>query len=64
MLNESCDIVGEENVGGGKDKDSKAVGESNAATDGVAGATSCVPNNWTYGRLETYLSGGMAPTYP
>ena len=54
---------GEEEVGGGRDEDSTAIGEKNAATAGVAGATSCVPNDWPYGRLETDFSGGMAPEY-
>ena len=33
----------------------------NAATAGVAGATSCVPNNWMYGLLDTDSPGRMAP---
>ena len=64
MLGESCDIVGEEDVGGGRDEDLTAVGGRNAATAGVAGATFFVPNDWLYGRLDTVLSGGMAPASP
>ena len=51
-------------MGGGRDEDSTAVGGRNAATAGVAGATSCVPNDWPYGRLDTESSGGMAPASP
>ena len=61
MLDEYRDIVGEEEVRGGRDEDSTAVGGRNAATSGVAGATSCVPKIFPYGWLDTYLSGGMAP---
>ena len=34
------------------------------ATAGVAGVTSCVPNDCLYGRLDTETSGGMAPASP
>ena len=61
MLDESSDIVGEEEVGGGRDEYSIAVGGMNAASASVAGDTYCVPKNWPYGRLDTDLSGGMAP---
>ena len=61
MLGKSRGIVGEEEVGGGRDEDSTAIGGKNAATAGVAGATSCVPNDCPYGRLDTESSGGMAP---
>ena len=50
MLDESRDIVGEEEVGGGRDEDSTAVGGRNVATAGVLGATSCIPNYLPYGR--------------
>ena len=63
MLGESCNFVGEE-VGGGRDEDSTAIVGKNAATAVFAGATSCVPNDWPYGRLDTELSVGMAPAYP
>ena len=64
MLGESRDVVGEEVVGGGRDEDSTSIGGKNAATAGVSSATSCVPNDWTYGRLDTELSGGMVTEYP
>ena len=64
MLGESRDVVGEEEVGGGRDEDSAAIGGNNAATAGVAGATSCVPNDWPYGRFDTDSSGGMVPAFP
>ena len=64
MLDESRDIVGEEEVSGGRDEDSTAVGGRNGATAGVAGAILCVPNDWPYGRLDTESSGGMAPASP
>ena len=51
-------------MGGGRDEDSTAIGGKNAATAGVAGATSCVPNDWPYGRLDTESSGRMAPASP
>ena len=51
-------------MGGGRYDDSAAIGGKNTATAGVAGATSCVPNNWLYGQLDTYLSGGMAHASP
>ena len=61
MIKKSYDIVGEEKVGGGRYEYSTAVGGRNAATSGVVGVTSFVPNYWPYGRLDTELSGGMAP---
>ena len=64
MLDESRHIVGEGGVGRGRDEDSTAVGGSNAATTSVSGATSCVPNDWPYGRLDTALSGRLAPASP
>ena len=64
MLDESRDVVGEEEVGGGRDEDLTAIGGKNAATAGVAGATLCVPNNWLYGQLDTESSGGMVPASP
>ena len=63
MLGESRDVVGEEEVGGGRDEDSRSIGGKNAATAGVAGATSCIPRDWPYGRLDTESSGRMAPEY-
>ena len=45
MMDKYRDILGEEEVGGGRDEDSTAVGGRNTATAGVAGATSCVPND-------------------
>ena len=51
-------------MGGGRDEDSAAVGGRNAATAGVSGATSCVPNYWPHGRLDTESSGGIAPASP
>ena len=33
-------------------------------TADVAGATSCVPNYFLYGRLETESSGGMTRVFP
>ena len=45
MLDKSRDIVGEEEVGGRRDEDSTALGERNADTAGVAGATLCVTND-------------------
>ena len=63
-MGEYPDVVGEEEVGGKRDEYSAAIGRRNAATAGVAGATSCVPNNWPYGRLDTYSSGGMTPASP
>ena len=56
--------VGEEKVGGGRDEDSTAIGGKNSATDGVDGSTLCLPIGWTYGRLDTESSGGMAPASP
>ena len=55
MLDESRDVVGEEEVGGGIDEDLAAIRGKNAATAGNAGATSCVPKDWMYGRLDTDL---------
>ena len=64
MLGESRNIVGEEDVGVGRDKDSTDVGGRNAATSGVAGATFFVPKDWPYGWLDTESLGGMAPESP
>ena len=64
MLGESRDIVGEEEVGGGKDEDYIAIGGKNAATSVVVGATLCVPNYWLHVRLEKKSSGGMATASP
>ena len=64
MLGKSHDIVGEEEVGGGRDDYLTAVGGKNADTAGVAGATSCVYNYCLYGPLDIESSGGMAPAYP
>ena len=64
MLGKSHNLVGEEEVGGGRDEYSTAVGGRNAATAGVAGATLCVPNDFLYGRLDTELSRGMVPESP
>ena len=64
MMGKSHDIVGEEEVGGGRDDYLTAVGEKNADTVGVASATSCVHNNCPYGWLDIDSSGGMAPAYP
>ena len=61
MLGKSRDILGEEDVGWGRDEDSTAVGGRNAATAGVASTTLCVPIDWSYVRLDTESSGGMAP---
>ena len=41
-----------------------AVGVRNVDTSSVAGATSYVPNNFPYGRLNIDSSGGMAPESP
>ena len=49
---------------GGVDEDLTAIGGKNADTAGVSGATLCVPKDWLYGRLDTELSGGMAPASP
>ena len=57
-------MVVEEDVGGGIDEDSTAVGGRNAATADVAGTTFFVPNDCPYGRLDTDSSGGMAPASP
>ena len=64
MLGKSRDVLGEEEVGGGRDEDSTAIGGKNAVTASVAGANSCIPNDWPYGRLDTESSGGMAPASP
>ena len=64
MLDEYRDVAGEEEMGGGRDDYLTAVGEKNADTAGVAGATSCVHNDCPYGRLDIESSGGMAPAYP
>ena len=52
MIDESRDIVGEEEVGGGGEEYSTAIGGRNAATSRDAGATLCAPNNRLYGRLD------------
>ena len=64
MLGEFCNVVGEEEVDGGRDEDSTAIGGKNAGTAGVAGATLCVPNDWLYIQLDTELSGGIAHASP
>ena len=64
MLEKSHDIVSEEDMGGGRDEYLTAVGGRNAATAGVAGATSCVHNNCPYGWLDTEFSGEMTPESP
>ena len=64
MLDKSRDIVVEEEVVGGRYEYSKALGGGDAATDGVAGTTAYVPNNFPYVRLDTELSGGMVTEYP
>ena len=51
-------------MGGGRDDYLTAVGGRNVDTAGVVGATSCVPNNCPYGRLNIYLSGFMSPASP
>ena len=48
-------------MGGGTDEDLTAIGGKIMATASVAGSTSCVPNNFPYGQLDTESSGGMAP---
>ena len=50
-------------MSGGRDEYYKAVGGGGAATTGLAGATSCVPNDWPYGRLDTESSRGIDPAY-
>ena len=57
-------ILGEEEVGGRRVEDSTAVGGRIAATAGVAGATSCVPNDWPYVWLDLESSGGMVTESP
>ena len=64
MLGESRYVVREEEVGGGRDEDLKAIRGKNEATAGVSGATLCVPNDWLHGQLNTEFSGGMAPASP
>ena len=64
MLDGYHNIVGEEEVGGGRDEDLTDIGGRNTATAGVSGATSCVPNDFMYGRLETESSGGMTCAPP
>ena len=64
MLDEYCNILGEEEVCEGKDEDFTSVGGRNADNYGVSCVTPCVPNNWMYGRLDTELLGGMVPTSP
>ena len=61
MLGKYRDIVGKEEVGGGRDEDLTAVVHKNSDTAGVAGATSYVPNDFLYERLDIESSGGMAP---
>ena len=64
MLEKSCEILGEEEVGGRIDEDFTALGGRNADTAGVSGAISCVPNICLCCQLNTELSGGMAPASP
>ena len=64
MLEKSREILGEEEVGGRRDEDFTALGGRNADTAGVSGAISCVPNICLCCRLNTELSGGMAPASP
>ena len=64
MLVKSRDIVGKEDVGGGRYEDLTNVGHKNADTAGVSGSTSCVPNNFLYGWLDIDTSGGMTPASP
>ena len=64
MLGKPHNLVGEKEVGGGRDDYLTAVGGRNADTAGVAGATSCVPNNCLCGRLNIYSSGVMSPASP
>ena len=45
MLGKSCDVVGEEEVGGGTDEDLTAIGGKIMATASVDSTTSCVPND-------------------
>ena len=61
MLEKSHDIVSEEDMGGGRDEYLTAVGGRNADISDVAGATSCVPKYFPYGRFDTESSGGMSP---
>ena len=56
MLGESRDVVGEEEVGGRRDEESKAIGVDNAATAGVAGATLCV-DVWPVGHRFVRRNG-------
>ena len=63
MLEKYHSIIGEEEVGGGIDEDPTAVEGRNVDTAGVAGATSCIPNDLLYGRLETESSGEIAPAF-
>ena len=51
-------------MGGGRYEDSTSLGGRDTATVGVSGATLCVPNDCTYVRLDTELSGGMAHASP
>ena len=64
MSGKSRDIVGKEEVGGGRDDYLTVVGRRNADTAGVAGVTLCIPDNFLYGRVDTESSGGMAPASP
>ena len=54
-------MVGKEEVGGGRDEYSAAVGGRNGSTVSFSRATFSVPNNWMYGWLDTESSGSMAP---
>ena len=53
MLGKSRGIVGEEEVGGGRDEDPTYIVGKNADIAGVAGDTLCIPNNFPYGRSDT-----------
>ena len=48
-------------MGGRRDENLIDIGGGDSAPAGVAGNTSCVPNDWPYGRLDTELSRGMDP---
>ena len=58
MLDKSRDIVGDVDVGGGRDEDSIVVGGRNTDTAGVYGVTLCVPNDWMYDQLDTDFQEG------
>ena len=49
---------------GERGEDSTDIVGNNAANSGVAGATSCVPNDWPYVWLELESSGGMVTESP